>query len=180
MKIYTKTGDQGESGLFSGERVKKTSARLVACGTLDECNSHLGLAAAASPTPAIAEALRLLQPMIFELGTDLATIFNLDQLPRITEVEIRFLETEIDRTTEILPPLQSFIIPGGSPCAAHLHVARTVCRRAEREVLAASEEGGIPETDLIFLNRLSDYLFVLARHENLLSGHPEIPWKPAD
>jgi cob(I)alamin adenosyltransferase len=179
MKIYTKTGDRGESGFFTGERVKKTNARMVVCGTLDELNSHIGLARTASPQAETARKLGLLQSMIFELGTDLATLFKGSAITRISNKQIHDLETEIDAMTAALPHLKSFIIPGGSSCAAQLHVARTVCRRAERETLHAAEETEIPQDDLIFLNRLSDYLFVLARYENSLAGFPETEWHPA-
>jgi len=178
MKIYTKTGDRGESGLFSGERVKKTDARMVVCGTLDELNSHLGLALTASPQAKTARRIEMLQPMIFELGTDLATLFKEAAIARISSTQISCLEAEIDAMTAALPQLKSFIIPGGSPCASQLHVARTVCRRAEREAVLAAETSAIPQDDLVFLNRLSDYLFVLARHENSLAGCVETEWHP--
>lgn len=158
--------------------MKKTHLRMVACGTLDELNSHLGVVASSDPRPEIAQALALLQSLIFELGSDIAATGVTAESARITESHIQFLESEIDRMTAELPPLRAFILPGGSRHAAQIHVARTVCRRAEREVILAAEGEEIPETARIFLNRLSDYLFTLARYENLLSSHDEVEWHP--
>ncbi len=179
MTIYTKTGDNGETGLFSGQRVPKTHVRVAACGTLDELNAHLGVAATSGPTAEVAEAIGTLQSLLFELGSDLATVRGDPRDSRIAERHIKWIEAAIDRMTEALPPLRAFILPGGSPAAAQLHVARTVCRRAEREAVAAARTEVIPDAALRFLNRLSDHLFVLARYENLLSGHAESEWKPA-
>jgi len=182
MKIYTKTGDRGETSLYCGGRVKKTHPRMVVCGTLDEMNSHLGVAASSSPSPEIAKALNILQSLIFELGSDIAATLTKGEKggkARISETHIQFLESEIDRMTTLLPPLRAFILPGGSPSATQIHVARSVCRRAERELILAADSEEISEFSRIFLNRLSDYLFTLARYENLLSGHPETEWKSA-
>ncbi len=179
MKIYTKTGDHGETSLYCGGRVKKTHPRMVVCGTLDEMNSHLGVAAASAPATEIAKAVDILQSLIFELGSDIAATGIHEGNARISDAHIQLLETEIDRMTAQLPPLRAFILPGGSLAAAHLHVVRTVCRRAERELILAREGEVIHDAFLIFLNRLSDYLFTLARYENHLSGHPETEWKPA-
>lgn len=179
MKIYTKTGDQGETGLFSGQRVSKTHSRVAAYGTLDELNSHLGVAAASHPAPEVAAAITSLQSLLFELGSDLATILKTPSAARITPEHIGRLEQEMDSMMAVLPPLRAFLLPGGSPAAAQIHVARAVCRRAEREAIEASQIEEIPADALIFLNRLSDYLFVLARYENLRSGHAEPEWVPA-
>jgi len=182
MKIYTKTGDRGETSLYCGGRVKKTHPRMVVCGTLDELNSHLGVAASAAPSQEAGKALKMLQSLIFELGSDIAATLTHGEKgggTRISETHIQFLESEIDTMTALLPPLRSFILPGGSPSATQIHVARSVCRRAERELIFAADSEEISEFSRIFLNRLSDYLFTLARYENLLSGHPETEWKPA-
>jgi cob(I)alamin adenosyltransferase len=182
MKIYTKTGDHGETSLYCGGRVKKTHPRMVVCGTLDEINSHLGVAVSSSPSNEIGKALKILQSLIFELGSDIAATLThgeKGEKARISETHIQFLESEIDRMTTLLPPLRAFILPGGSPSATQIHVARSVCRRAERELILAADSEEISEFSRIFLNRLSDYLFTLARYENLLSGHPETEWKSA-
>ena len=185
MKIYTKTGDRGETSLYCGGRVKKTHPRMVVCGTLDEMNSHLGVAVSSAPSQEIGKALKILQSLIFELGSDIAaTLSNGEkgekgEKTRILETHIQFLESEIDRMTTLLPPLRAFILPGGSLSATQIHVARSVCRRAERELILAADSEEISEFSRIFLNRLSDYLFTLARYENLLSGHSETEWKPA-
>lgn len=177
MKIYTKTGDKGETGLFSGQRVHKSHPRVAAYGTLDELNSSLGVAAASQPSAEVAKAITALQAMLFNLGGDLATILVPPAVGRIKEEHIRHLEEQIDAMTAELPAHRAFILPGGSLAAAHLHVARTVCRRAEREAVEASQTEDISENALRFLNRLSDYLFVLARYENLRSGQTETEWK---
>ena len=182
MKIYTKTGDRGETSLYCGGRVKKTHPRMVVCGTLDEINSHLGVAVSSSPSNEIGKALKILQSLIFELGSDIAATLTKGEKgekTRILETHIQFLESEIDRMTTLLPPLRAFILPGGSLSATQIHVARSVCRRAERELILAADSEEISEFSRIFLNRLSDYLFTLARYENLLSGHPETEWKSA-
>ena len=179
MKIYTKTGDSGETGLFSGQRVGKDHLRVSAYGTLDEMNSFLGVAAASGSSPEVREALALIQRLAFELGSDLATVPKPGALPRIGAEHIQELERGIDAMTAKIPPLSAFIFPGGSPAAAHIHVARAVCRRAEREVITASSQEAIPHEAIVFLNRLSDYLFTLARYENFLSGVAEPVWTPA-
>ena len=179
MKIYTKTGDAGETGLFSGERVGKDHLRVSAYGTLDEMNSFLGVAVASGPASEVKESLSLIQRLAFELGSDLATVPKPGAQPRIGEDHIRTLEKGIDAMTAKIPPLSAFIFPGGSPAAAQIHVARAVCRRAEREVITAAGKEAIPHEAIVFLNRLSDYLFTLARYENFLSGVPEPMWIPA-
>jgi cob(I)alamin adenosyltransferase len=182
MKIYTKTGDRGETSLYCGGRVKKTHPRMVVCGTLDEMNSHLGVAVSSAPSQEIGNALKILQSLIFELGSDIAAALIKGQMggeARISEIHIQLLESEIDRMTTHLPPLRAFILPGGSLSATQIHVARSVCRRAERELILAADSEEISEFSRIFLNRLSDYLFTLARYENFLSGHSETEWKPA-
>lgn len=176
MKIYTKTGDQGETGLFSGERVRKSHPRVAAYGTLDEMNSHLGAALSAKPAEAVREAVIEIQCLTFEAGADLATAAKGLVSPRIQDADIRKLETEIDRMESELTPLSAFILPGGTLAAAQIHLARAVARRAEREAVAAADLEAIPAATLTFLNRLSDYLFVLARYENHLNGVADTPW----
>ncbi|MGA7393042.1 MAG: cob(I)yrinic acid a,c-diamide adenosyltransferase [Terrimicrobiaceae bacterium] len=180
MKIYTRTGDEGSTSLFSGERVSKTNLRVEACGALDELNCIIGVARAASPAAPAEAYLAKIQSQLFSLGADLATSGRKPGAPCITHADVEWLETEIDRMTSDLPPLRHFILPGGSASAAQIHLARAVCRRAERVVvdLATSEEFG--GDALRFLNRLSDFLFTLARNENLLSGFPEQEWIPGD
>lgn len=170
MKIYTKTGDSGETGLLSGERVGKDHPRVSAYGALDEMQSVLGVAVASDPAPEVRSALESLQRLAFELGSDLATVPAPGSRLRVGGEQILALERGIDEMTEKLPPLASFILPGGSLAAAHIHVARAVCRRVEREVIAASAHEPFPPESGVFLNRLSDYLFTLARYENFLSG----------
>lgn len=179
MKIYTGTGDRGETGLFSGERVSKTDPRVAAYGTLDEMNSVLGAAVAGGPATEVREALIALQLLVFDLCTDLATVRQPGENPRITNGAIERIEREMDLLTEGLPPLRAFVLPGGSPAAAQIHIARTVARRAEREALSVPGAEAIAREPLVFLNRLSDYLYLLARRENQLSGSPETEWLPS-
>jgi len=179
MKIYTKTGDTGETSLSSGERIGKDHPRVAAYGSLDEMNSALGVAAASGPGPEVKEAIALIQRMVFELGSDLATVPKPGALPRIGAAHVRELERGIDEMSAKIPPVSAFVFPGGSLAAAQIHVARAVCRRTEREVIAVSRLEAIPREAAVFLNRLSDYLFTLARYENFLSGVPETAWTPA-
>lgn len=179
MKIYTKTGDAGETGLFGGPRVSKAHARIEAFGTVDELNSHLGLI---RTLPAAAEhdaMLRRIQCELFDLGAQLATPQAAKE--RITSAHVECLEAAIDDCDGRLPPLQSFILPTGTPVAAAMHVARTVCRRAERRVVSLAAETGtaIPANAIEYLNRLGDLLFVLARSANRRDGVPDDPWHPA-
>ena len=180
MKIYTRTGDEGSTSLFSGERVSKTNLRIEACGALDELNCVIGTARAASPAAPAEASLATIQNYLFSLGADLATSGKKPVAPRIKPGHIAWLETEIDGMVAELPPLRHFILPGGSAAAAQIHLARAVCRRAERVVvdLAKSERCGADARK--FLNRLSDFLFILARYENFLSGFAEEKWIPED
>lgn len=179
MKIYTKKGDDGHTALFGGGRVPKHNLVIEACGTVDEINSLLGNVLTTSPTPAVGEALRQLQHQLFILGADIATPPEAkNRIDRISDEHIRGLEELIDQTSQELPPLKHFILPGGNPSAATLHLARSVCRRAERTVSAAREQEILSVEILIYLNRLSDLLFVLARYENLKTGTEETLWKP--
>jgi cob(I)alamin adenosyltransferase len=180
MKIYTRSGDDGSTRLFSGERVSKTNLRVEACGTLDELNCIIGTARAASPAAPAETYLATIQKYLFSLGTDLATSEKRPDEPRIKSADITWLETEIDRMVSELPPLQNFILPGGSAAAAQIHLARAVCRRSERIVVNLSKSEVIANDALRFLNRLSDFLFILARYENLLRGFREKEWIPED
>ena len=183
MKIYTRTGDTGTTALFGGDRVGKNHPRIEAYGTVDETNAYLGLAQSLlEDQPG---ALRLepllarLQDDLFILGADLATPSESRAVvPRIDQAHITRLEEAIDAFEADLPPLKHFILPGGTPVAGVLHVARTVCRRAERLTVAASAEEAISLAAAIYLNRLSDLLFVLARWVNRQAGIEEAAWKP--
>jgi len=180
MKIYTRTGDQGETGLFGGGRVSKTHPRVEAYGDVDELNASIGLARAIELMPRVDEVLVPLQRDLFAIGALLATP-DRERMKRhlekasIDEGRISELEHAIDEGDGELEPLKSFIIPGGAPKAAALHVARTVCRRAERRVIALGEEE-IPPIVVVYLNRLSDLLFTLARVANRRAGAGEVTW----
>ena len=183
MKIYTRTGDNGTTGLFGGDRVMKHHPRIDAYGTVDETNAVLGLARAhLAGQPAAARLdtlLDRLQQDLFVLGADLATPnASRASVPRIDDTHITHLEGAIDSYEADLPALTHFILPGGTPAAAALHVARTVCRRAERLTVAASEDESINTQGAIYLNRLSDLLFVLARWANHQAGVAEARWQP--
>lgn len=179
MKIYTKTGDAGTTGLFSGERVGKGHSLVEAYGTVDELNSALGLAAALTKEDAIAGLVVCVQRSLFSVGADLATLPGGREIRRVGAEEIAELETEIDRVTELLPGKHAFILPGGTPAGAQLQVARTICRRAERAVARSISEGlPVNPMAMAWLNRLSDYLFMLSRYENRLAGMPEKEWIP--
>ncbi len=177
MKIYTRSGDAGTTSLFTGERVSKSHPRVMAYGSIDELNAQLGVARSSDPSTQVDQILRRLQVLLFTLGADLATPFGGRQVTRISAEDVDDLEKEIDSLQAHLPPLQSFILPGGTPAAAAIQLARCVCRRAEREALLLPEDG-VNKPALIFLNRLSDHLFVLARFQNHLSGIKEGEWIP--
>jgi cob(I)alamin adenosyltransferase len=179
MKIYTKTGDDGTTSLFSGGRVSKNSIRVEAYGTVDELNSYLGVARAHQPTETTSKYLEEVQNHLFRLGSDLATPMDAkaEWLLRVGEDEVQWLETTIDELSESLAELKNFILPGGTPVAAHLHVARTICRRAERLVVTLAADEVINGQSLIYLNRLSDWLFTLSRYENLQAGESETKWR---
>ena len=180
MKIYTRTGDSGQTGLFGGGRVSKTHPRVEAYGDVDELNAALGMARAIEMMPRIDEVLVPVQRDLFAIGALLATP-DLDKMKRqlekasIDERRIKELEQSIDDGDAELEPLRSFIVPGGTPKAAALHVARTVCRRAERRVIALDQEE-IPAIVVVYLNRLSDLLFTLARVANRRAGAGEVTW----
>jgi cob(I)alamin adenosyltransferase len=181
MKIYTKTGDSGDTGLFGGGRVGKDHPRVEAYGDVDELNAMLGLVRAMEPMPRIDEVIVPIQRDLFSIGALLATP-DRDKMKaslekaRIDDSRIRELEMAIDQCESELDPLRSFIVPGGTAKAASLHVARTVCRRAERRVVALQHTEELPPIVVVFLNRVSDLLFMLARVANKRAGAGEVSW----
>jgi cob(I)alamin adenosyltransferase len=180
FNIYTKTGDDGTSGLIGGTRVKKFDLRLEAYGTVDEINSWIGLIKSGQNEECVLETLTLIQNGLFVIGSYLATDeLKSDLKKHLTckNDDITLLEKEIDRMQEILPPLNHFILPGGSVFSGYAHVTRTVCRRAERRIVELSETITVENNILIFINRLSDYLFVLSRYINHQAGISDIFWK---
>lgn len=182
MKIYTKTGDKGETALFGGERVSKNSQRITAYGTIDELNAYIGLAVTEVCDKKVKENLQIIQNQLFTVGTDLATPDNEKtkklKVERTPSSFHKDIENLIDDYETKLEELKNFILPGGSKGAALLQVCRTVCRRAEREVVALNDAVKIENNIIIFLNRLSDLLFVLSRFENKVSNHPDTIWNP--
>ncbi len=179
MKIYTKKGDSGETSLFGGQRVAKNARRIDAYGTVDELNSVLGVVTSLEVNQKTKTLLVEVQKQLFVLGADLATPPSKKvRIDRIGESQIKFLESSIDELEESLETLKSFILPGGSLPGAQLHVGRTICRRAERITVDCSDKEDISELCIKYLNRLSDFLFILARFENKKSGNEEIKWLP--
>ena len=180
MKIYTRTGDKGETGLFGGGRVSKAHPRVEAYGEVDELNATIGFARAIEPMPRVDEVLVPVQRDLFAIGALLATP-DRDRMHKhlekasIDDGRIKELENAIDQGDAELEPLKAFIVPGGTAKAAALHVARTVCRRAERRVIALEGED-IPDVVVVYLNRLSDLLFTLARVANTRAGSGEVTW----
>jgi cob(I)alamin adenosyltransferase len=177
MKIYTKTGDKGTTGLIGGVRVSKHHIRIEAYGTVDELNSYLGLIISFVSDAKQKSVLLSAQSDLFTIGSHLASVKDSKmKLPEIHEEAIVEMENAIDAMDATLKPLQNFILPGGSTEVAHVHVARCICRRAERKVVLLSENEEVPEIIIPYLNRLSDYLFTLARYEASERGASEIPW----
>jgi len=180
MKIYTKTGDDGETGLFGGPRVRKNSPRIEAYGTVDELNAVVGLVRAQGAPADLDELLAKIQNELFDLGAQLATPDPAKfGIAGATDAHVVGLEGAIDRFEAELESLKQFILPGGTAAAAALHLARTVCRRAERCVVTLAEAEPISPTAVIYLNRLSDLLFVLARAANRQAGLADVPWRKA-
>src|SRR5262245_46943637 len=181
MKIYTRTGDEGETGLFGGGRVPKDHPRVVAYGDVDELNSAIGLARATPPVELFDPLLESVQRDLFAIGGQLATP-DPDKVARalekadLSETRVAEFEREMDAADEELPPLRAFVLPAGAPKAAALHFARTVCRRAERSVIHLAHEAQVPGTFIIYLNRLSDLLFTLARVANHRAGTGDVTW----
>lgn len=176
-RIYTRTGDAGTAGLVDGSRVSKTSTRMAAIGDIDEANAALGVAIAATDEGEFTTRLRLIQNELFDLGADIATPGDVEGALRIIPAQVERLEREIDTMNADLEPLRSFILPGGSPDVAALHLARTVVRRAERSAVALAEAETVNPAALAYLNRLSDHLFVAARHLAASRGG-DVLWQP--
>ena len=174
MKIYTRTGDAGETSLFGGHRVAKNDARIEAYGTVDELNSFIGVARASWPGSSIDGELASSQSDLFDIGAQLASPGQ-SKFHGVNVARITALERAIDTMESELTPLTSFILPGGSLAAAHLHVARTICRRAERLVVALADE--THGSAIAYLNRLSDFLFVAARYANVKHGAADVVWR---
>lgn len=181
MKIYTKTGDKGETSLFGGKRVWKDDLRISAYGTVDELNAVLGMAVTELINVELIEVIKNIQNNLFTVGSDLATPLDKENknfvIPRIDENFVVQLECLIDKYDSQLPELKNFILPGGLKGSAILHHARTVCRRAEREVVALSKKDLINHEIEVYLNRLSDLLFILARFENYSNNSADIAWQ---
>lgn len=178
MKIYTRTGDKGTTKLLSGRSIEKSDQRLHVYGTTDELNSYLGLCILKLDS-SLSAHLTQIQNELFNLGSLVACDDPrfLPNLPKITQESIDRMETHIDEMTSELPPLKNFILPGGSEGSALLHIARTICRRAERELASLKSNEADLAISNIYLNRLSDYLFVLARYANLKNGIKDIEWQ---
>ena len=177
-KIYTRGGDAGETSLGDGSRVSKLDARIAAYGTVDELNSAVGLTLAADCPDDMRAVLGRVQNELFDLGADLSVPIERDARLRVTQEQVDALEGDCDRFNANLPELKSFVLPGGSEAAARLHVARTTCRRAEREALVAEGLYTVNPLALVYLNRLSDLLFILSRAANAAAGHEEPLWRP--
>lgn len=178
--IYTRTGDTGTTSLIGGSRIKKCHQRLEAYGTIDELNAHLGLLAAMLQSQEESQQLTWIQSRLFDAGTHLAIPCSEEgkaPVCHISDAHIAHIEAMIDNTDAKLEPLHSFILPGGSTEAAQCHICRTVCRRAERLIIALSEETPINSNLLSFINRLSDFLFVFARHLNKMKGTADFLWQ---
>lgn len=186
MKIYTRSGDKGETSLYTGQRVPKNDPFIEAVGCVDECNSALGIVIAQLNDPLVIdvkEQLILIQHALFDVGAAIATPRTSDQKTKIEKTRFddestRQLEHWIDEMEKELPPLKTFILPGGHPAGAALHLARSVSRRAERTVVPLNQHADVSDNVFVYLNRLSDYLFVVSRYVNKLLGSTETKWEP--
>jgi cob(I)alamin adenosyltransferase len=187
MKIYTRTGDDGTTSLFSGKRVKKSELFIEAVGTIDECNSFIGFALSLMSLEQelnrVKKELSIIQHTLFDLGAHVATPLlesskEKIKRTRFDEQGVHEMEGWIDEYQELLPPLRHFILPGGDSAGAALHLARSICRRGERILVGLYDQKEISKEALMYINRLSDYLFVLARYVNAVTHTPEIEWKP--
>lgn len=181
MKIYTRTGDQGQTGLFGGSRVPKDDARVEAYGTVDETNAAIGVASTQCAVPLVRRILDEVQSDLFTLGAELASVPGHEArlgIALLSDDDVTKLERAIDEADEPLPPLRNFILPGGPPDVVALHFARTVARRAERRVLTLAQREPVRPTLLVYLNRLADLLFVLARRAHHENGGNEQAWAP--
>ena len=177
-RIYTRGGDTGETSLGDGSRASKLDARIAAYGTVDELNAAIGVVLAGDLPDELSAPLVRVQNDLFDLGADLSVPLELEGRLRVTQAQVDELEQLCDRFNEGLPELRSFVLPGGTAAAAHLHVARTVCRRAERDVWSAAEEHELNPLVAVYLNRLSDLFFILSRYANASAGSAEPLWKP--
>jgi len=179
MKIYTKTGDEGKTSLLGGSRVAKYHLRIESYGTVDELNTAVGMLRSMELTPGIAEVLIEIQNKLFTIGSQLASEPGEPKfkIPKLLSEDTVYLETRIDKMEEDLPVMRNFVLPGGHPSVAQAHVARCICRRAERIVLHLKDESDVPVEIPIYLNRLSDFFFVLSRKLSKDLGAEEIPWK---
>lgn len=175
MRIYTRTGDDGTTGLLGPSRERKTECRFEAIGAIDELNSHLGLCLAAEPPEQIAQLLTTAQNLLFDIGAEIARDHSVPS--SITAEHIVDLEAAMDAMTAELAPLRNFILPGGTESACRLHHARTVCRRAEREILRWNDRQSVDANTLSYVNRLSDWLFVAARYANQTAGVADVIWQ---
>lgn len=183
MKLYTKTGDGGETSLFDGTRVGKDHPRVAAYGDLDELNAALGWCRSAPGAEAISSKIVAIQPQLLSLGAELASPPESAQaarVPRIADPQCRRLETWIDEATEAIEPLEHFVLPGGTELACRLHLARTCCRRAERSLVALARSEVVRPEVIVYLNRLSDLLFTWARLANQKAGCPDVIWVSAE
>ncbi|MCX7879378.1 MAG: cob(I)yrinic acid a,c-diamide adenosyltransferase [Ignavibacteria bacterium] len=180
MKIYTKTGDKGETSLFDGTKVLKSDPRVESYGTIDELNSYIGLLTTLNIPDNEKKVLTDISYLLFRIGTDLATPLT-SKIPknfkRVDKDDILYLEKLIDKYSDHVPELSNFILPGGSFESAYIHIARTVCRRSERKIVELFNKSEINENIIVVLNRLSDFLFVLARYINYIKGVADVIWK---
>lgn len=181
MKIYTRKGDKGQTGLLGGTRVPKDDLRIEAYGTLDELNAWIGILASRNETADFHETLKMIQHHLFVIGSHLANDPEKSafKLPGLPAEAIPQLEAEMDKMEASVPALKNFILPGGHPVNAEAHLARTVCRRAERRAVSLNRQSPLDETLIRYLNRLSDWLFMLARYVSHQTGTEEVPWVPA-
>jgi cob(I)alamin adenosyltransferase len=177
-RIYTRGGDAGETSLGDGSRVSKLDERIAAYGAVDELNAAVGAVLAGDCPDPLRGVLERIQNELFDVGADLSVPLEQEGRLRATQAQVDALERDCDRFNEGLPELRSFVLPGGTETAARLHVARTTCRRAERATLAASEAHAVSPLAIVYLNRLSDLLFILARAANALAGRDEPLWRP--
>jgi cob(I)alamin adenosyltransferase len=188
MKLYTRTGDDGTTGLFGGDRVEKDDPRVGAYGTIDELNATVGVAVAACDTTSdrarrYVEILTTVQSRLFDIGADLATppgSKHADKVARFADAHVAVIEGWIDEVDEGNPPMTHFVLPGGTEVAARLHLARAVCRRAERRVVTLGHAAEVTPGILVYLNRLSDLLFAMARAANADANVPDVPWIPGE
>ena len=177
-KIYTRGGDSGQTSLGDGSRVSKLDARIAAFGTVDELNALIGVVLAGACQDEVRDVLMRVQNELFDLGADLSVPMEHEARLRVTQEQVDRLEDDCDRFNAELPDLKSFVLPGGTELAARLHVARAVCRRAEREAIVAAGANTVNPLGIVYLNRLSDLLFILARVANAAEGHEEPLWRP--